>query len=587
MNTTTLEARVWKAWQTIVDAGPDPAWISVASREQLSAQVEALRQRSPADCPLYGLTFAVKDNIDVAGWSTTAACPGFAHTAQASAVVVDRLIGAGAILLGKTNLDQFATGLVGTRSPFGAVPNTFSPAHVSGGSSSGSASVVARGLVDFALGTDTAGSGRIPAGFNNLVGLKPTPGIVPTDGVLPACRTLDCVSVFTLTAADAARIFDVIGSNGEQTGASASFHPRAPLTLDFGQTPRIGVPAKPWFASKDYEQCFAGAIEQARQLGGGELASFDLEPMQEVARLLYEGPWVAERYAIAGEMIEKGVHGLDPVVAQVIGSARRFSAVDTFRALYRVREIAATLEPLWQRFEVLMVPTAPTLPTLAAVAAEPVLRNSELGFYTNFVNLLGWAAIAMPSGLTTTGLPFGVTFIGPAGSDRALLALARRWQEGVELAPGFALGRSMIPEAASAVHRPRTDTTRVAVVGAHLRGMPLHHQLVSAGAALLRTTTTTPRYTLHALADSQPPKPGLARTADGSGHRIEVEVYEVPTSRLGAFVAMIPPPLGLGNIELDDGDWVKGFICEPWALDSATDISAYGGWRAWIASRPQ
>jgi allophanate hydrolase len=584
-STSPIERRAWSAWEAIQAAGRDPAWITVANRDQLSAQLDRLRGRDPAGCPLYGLTFAVKDNIDVAGWPTTAGCPGFAHTAKVTAPVVEALQDAGAILLGKTNLDQFATGLVGTRSPYGAVPNAFSPIHVSGGSSSGSASVVARGLVDFALGTDTAGSGRVPAGFNNLVGLKPTPGSVSAEGVLPACRTLDCVSVFALTPADAGRVYAVIGADARAGQVAARFHPRASLRLDFGPSPRLGAPASPWFCGPDYQDCFDEALGHARQLPGASLSDFDLGPLLEVARLLYDGPWVAERHAIVGDMIERGIAGIDPVVARVIRAAQRFSAADTFRAMYRVREIAAGVERLWERFDALMVPTAPGLPTLEAVAADPVLRNSELGHYTNFVNLLGWAAIAVPSGFTRDGLPFGVTFIGPAGSDLALLDLARRWQQGLDLP----LGRRLEAGDRLADRLPpggiTSGITRVAVVGAHLRGMPLHHQLVSAGAALHRTTTTSPRYRLFALADSVPAKPGLSRVADEQGHRIEVEVYQVPTDRLGAFVSAIPPPLGLGNIELDDGEWVKGFICEPWALASAQDISLHGGWRAWLASK--
>ncbi|MCM5569791.1 allophanate hydrolase [Burkholderiaceae bacterium FT117] len=581
--------RIRARWQAILALkqapGGDPAWIHVATPEQIDAQLEALASRDPANCPLYGISFAVKDNIDVAGWPTTAACPGFAHVAERTAEVVRALLEAGAILLGKTNLDQFATGLVGTRSPYGAVPNAFSPDHVSGGSSSGSASVVARGLVHFSLGTDTAGSGRVPAGFNNLVGLKPTPGLVSNEGVLPACRTLDCVSVFALTADDAALVFEQIEGNERTLAATPRFHPPVVPRLDFGPAPRLGVPDAPVFGSEAWREAFGESVARASGLGL-PVSQFEMAPLSEVARLLYEGPWVVERRIVAGDAIVRGADGIDPVVAKVISAGGAYTAADAFSALYRVREIGASLAGLWDRFDALMVPTAPGLPTIAAVAAEPIARNSELGFYTNFVNLLGWSAVAVPAGFTPDGLPFGVTFIGPGGADRALLALAARWQRAL----GLPLGRRLAPIPAapdeappSAAPAPR-GTVRLAVVGAHLRGMPLHWQLVEAGAAFVAETATSARYRLYALAGTEPAKPGLVRTAEG-GVPIALELYDVPLGRFGAFVAQVPPPLGIGNVELADGSWVKGFVCEPWALAAASDISAHGGWRAWLAAR--
>lgn len=582
-----IARQVRARWQAIVALkeapGGDPAWIHVASPAQLDEQLAALAGRDPARCPLYGISFAVKDNIDVAGWPTTAACPGFAHVAGRTADVVAALIEAGAILLGKTNLDQFATGLVGTRSPYGAVPNTFSPDHVSGGSSSGSASVVARGLVHFSLGTDTAGSGRVPAGFNNLVGLKPTPGIVSNEGVLPACRTLDCVSVFALTADDAALVLEQIAADARTLEAAPRFHPPASPRYGFGPAPRLGVPDAPFFGSDAYRRAFGDSVAHAEGLGL-PVSAFEMAPLSEVARLLYEGPWVVERQIVAGDAIARGIAGIDPVVAKVISAGSRYSAADAFSALYRVREIGASLAGIWDRFDALMVPTAPGLPTMADVAAEPVLRNSELGFYTNFVNLLGWSAVAVPAGITDEGLPFGVTFIGPGGSDRALLTLAQAWQRSL----GLPLGRRLAPLPAAPAEgttppAPR-DSVRLAVVGAHLRGMPLHGQLVEAGAAFRAETTTSDRYRLYALAGTEPAKPGLVRTAEG-GVPIALELYDVPVERFGSFVAQVPPPLGIGNVELADGSWVKGFVCEPWALASAADISAHGGWRAWLAGR--
>jgi len=557
----------------------DPAWISLASASQLETQLAVLAQRNPADCPLYGVPFAVKDNIDVAGWTTTAACPEFAYIATETAHVVARLMHAGAVLLGKTNLDQFATGLVGTRSPYGAVPNTFSALHISGGSSSGSASVVARGLVAFALGTDTAGSGRVPAGFNNLVGLKPTPGLVSTAGVVPACRSLDCVSLLTLTAADAATLLPVVGGHGALSPAEPRFNHPPPPRYALPAQPRVGIPQAPFFVNADYRALYAEACGWLRKLQCTQ-GPFDLAPFAEVAALLYQGPWTAERYAIAGTLIDKGGAGIDPVVAEVIGVGRNYSAVDAFNALYRVRELEAQTRHVWDEFDVLMVPTAPNLPTFADVAAAPVARNSELGSYTNFVNLLGLSAVAVPFGFTPDGLPFGVTFIARGGCDWALAEFAAAWQQSLALPLGAKL--RPLQDADTRITATPPGAIPLAVVGAHLAGMPLHHQLTERGARLRACTTTAPNYRLYALKGTQPPKPGLARAAQGAA--IAVEVYDLPAETVGSFLAGIPAPLGLGEIELADGSRVNGFICEPCALADAEDITVWGGWRNYLES---
>jgi len=571
-------ARIWAA-------GPDPAWISLATTAQVEAQLAWIEARPDAHLPLRGVPFAVKDNIDVAGWTTTAACPAFAYTARSTARVVERLLAAGAVLLGKTNLDQFATGLVGTRSPYGAVPNAFDPAYISGGSSAGSASVVARGLVAFALGTDTAGSGRVPAGFNNLVGMKPTPGRVSNDGVLPACRSLDCVSVFALLAGDAARILALIEHAPGEADAEARFHPAVgDGPAHFPAAPRIGCPAAPeFYGDAAYAAAFDAACARLQALGA-LVERIDLAPFREVARLLYEGPYVAERYTVLGALLESHPECIDPAVRTVVGSARRFSAADAFRAEYRRRELEVPTRQVWQRCDMLMVPTAPTLPTLAAVAAEPLLRNQELGYYTNFVNFLGLAAVAVPAGFTAAGLPFGVTFMAPGGSDAALLAWAAQWQASLALPLGHHLGP--YPGATPTLAGPRAaPRLRLAVVGAHLAGLPLHHQLQERGAQAVRRCRTAPRYRLYALpaVPGGVAKPALARDP-ARGLPIEVEVYDIASTEIGAFLAQIPPPLGLGSIELDDGSWVHGFICEPWALTDAPDISVHGGWRAYLAA---
>ena len=578
----------------------DPVWISRASVAMLQAQLARLEGQSPDTLPLFGIPFAVKDNIDVAGLPTTAACPAFAFKPERSATAVQRLMDAGAICVGKTNLDQFATGLVGARSPYGAPSSTFGGTHVSGGSSSGSAVAVARGEVPFSLGTDTAGSGRVPAGFNNLVGLKPTPGLVPTTGVLPACQTLDCVSVFALTVADAARVLAVL--EGPEAGAPV-FNAVVPQPPRWpSQRPlRVGVPAVPeFFGDQAYAQAFTQAMDAVQGLEDAEgrpwaveLVPIDMAPFLAVARLLYEGPWVAERYAAIRGFIERHADEMNPVVRGIVEQARRHDAASAFEGVYRLKALAAQAEPVWRDIDVLMVPTAPTHPTLADVAADPVGCNARLGTYTNFVNLLGMAALALPASLLPSGLPFGITLIAPGGCDAALADLGACWQRSVAmgLPLGHHLGQARDADLALAgtTLQPRAEPVMLlAVVGAHLQGMPLHGQLVERRARLVEATTTSPHYRLHALPGTVPPKPGLARVtaqAAGAGQPIALEVYAVPLSTVGSFLALIPPPLGLGSVELADGRWVKGFICEPAGLDGAEDISHFGGWRAYIAHR--
>ena len=571
----------------------DPAWIVRTSLAEIEARVvelealarecrtrEALLQRHP----LWGVPFAVKDNIDVAGWPTTAACPAFARVAEQNATVVRRLLDAGAVLMGKTNLDQFATGLVGTRSPYGKPASVYDAQRISGGSSSGSAVVVARGDVAFALGTDTAGSGRVPAGFNHLVGLKPTPGRVSTAGVLPACRSIDCVSIFALTVDDAAAVLSLIEGTDE-ADAYSHFVP-GPLALP-GKL-RIGVPLQPVLdASCGYDAGWAQAREIALGIGA-TLVPMDFAPLHAVARLLYDGPWVAERYAVVQALLDSRPEALDATVAAVIGKARGIGAVDTFRAAYVLREAQQRLQAWWQQVDVLMVPTVPRHPRFAEVEADPIGVNAQLGLYTNFVNLLGWCALAMPAAITPAGLPFGITFITAGGGDAALARLGRSWQQAAQQTPGRvgrlpASGSSTSP-ASPALPTPRTvDTLPLVVVGAHLSGLPLNSQLTERGATLREATSTAPHYRLYALPNTQPRKPGLQRVKDG-GAAIAVEVWDMPTAAIGSFLALIPPPLGLGSIELADGRHVHGFLCEAHALVGASDISHHGGWRRYLQS---
>lgn len=565
------------------ECDPHHAWIHRLDAQALRRRARDLLACNPADLPLYGIPFAIKDNIDLAGCPTTAACPAYAYTPQHSAFVVQRLLDAGAIAVGKTNLDQFATGLNGTRSPYGACRNAFDAAHVSGGSSSGSAVAVALGHVSFALGTDTAGSGRVPAAFNHLVGLKPTCGVLSAAGVVPACRSLDTVSIFALTANDAHRVFAV--AQGYDDADAFSRH-AGPHGFDFGRaaTFRLAVPspARLGQLGRGYADAWAQALAHARELGA-ELIEIDIAPFLEAARLLYDGPWVAERYQAIRAFIEAQPEALFPVTRQITLGGSAPSAADAFAASYRLRALRRECDAIWVQADAFMLPTAPQHPTIADMLAEPLRLNSDLGRFTNFMNLLDYAGIAVPAGFTEAGLPFGVTVAAPAHQDVPLLRLAARWQQALRgrAATLGATGRSL-PVDAAPLAAARSRQVRVAVCGAHLQGQPLHHQLTDRGARLVACTRTAPCYRLHALPGGGTQRPGLERVDDG-GAAIEVEVWELPEAGFGSFVAGIPAPLGIGRTQLADGTSVPGFICEPAGLADAEDITAYGGWRAWLA----
>ncbi len=578
--------------------GPEAAWIYLASDDDFGRQLEALEaqvaglaglstiEQVLARFPLYGVPYAVKDNIDIEGVPTTAGCPAFTRIARSSAAAVRRLQAAGAIWVGKTNLDQFATGLVGTRSPYGRPASVFSARHVSGGSSSGSAVVVASGRVAFSLGTDTAGSGRVPAAYNQIVGLKPTPGRVGASGVIPACRTLDCVSVLALSVEDAAQVLAVI-EGPDADDLYSRFRPGPADWPRIGGALRIGIPAAPRLApDREYEAPYARALAHAKALGH-TLVALDFTPLHRTAELLYAGPWVAERHSAVRSLLANSPHALDPAVRQVIMTAEHYSATDLFDAQYALRSLQRETSAIWNSVDVLLVPSAPGHPTFSDVDADPIGANSALGVYTNFVNLLGWCALAVPAGTSAAGLPFGVTFIAPACHDAALVRLGQAWQSSLGLTLG-ATGTRMA-QAPHAAFRLRTPAVReslhLAVVGAHLSGMPLNGQLTERDARLVEKTRTAARYRLHALPGSMPPKPGLVRVADG-GCAIELEVWEMPASRVGSFLALIAPPLALGSVELDDGRWVHGFLCETHAVAQAADVSEYGGWRAYMQQVP-
>jgi allophanate hydrolase len=536
-------------------------------------------QRS-AGGPLAGLRFAVKDNMDVAGLPTTAACPAFAHVAPVDAKVVQRLLDAGALLVGKTNLDQFACGLNGTRSPFGAVPNAFDPAYVSGGSSSGSAYVVATGQVDFALGTDTAGSGRVPAGLNNIVGLKPTKGLISTTGVVPAAQSVDCVSIFAGDAGLAARVLAVaMGYDAADPYSRDLALADRPLPVPF----RFGVPAAPQFYGDTLAQAeFAAAVSHMQTLGGTPV-TIDFTPLAEAAALLYDSAMVAERYAAIRPFFDAHADEVLEPVRSILARGKAYSAADLVAAQTRLRALGQQAASLWQGLDVLLVPTAPTHYTIAAMQADPVALNRNLGEFTNFVNLLDYAAIAVPSAIRADGLPFGVTLIGPCGSDWQLAALGQRYHQATGLSQG-ATGKAL-PRAEPIAGLQGAQRVRVAVVGAHLSGMPLNRQLTERQATHISDTHTAACYRLYALPGTVPPKPGLLRVAPDAGAAIAVEVWEMPASAFGSFVALIPAPLCVGTLALADGSQVQGFLCESHAVSGARDITALGGWRAYMATQ--
>jgi allophanate hydrolase len=578
---------------------PGPVWIRLLDESELAPYLARLESADPASLPLYGIPFAIKDNIDLAGIPTTAACPDFAYVPARSAFAVERLIAAGAIPIGKTNLDQFATGLVGTRSPHGATPNAFDPEYIAGGSSSGSAVAVASGLASFALGTDTAGSGRVPAAFNNLVGIKPTRGLISCTGVVPACRTLDCVTVFALDLADARSALAVaVGFDPEDPYSRAAPAPaQAPESAGEGGAFRFGVPRSPqFFGDGASESMFAATVQRLRALGG-TLVPLDFDPFEETARLLYEGPWVAERYAAIQGFIESRPQALLDVTRAIVEPAGQARAVDAFKAQYRLAALKRRADAALEGLDFALTPTAPTIYRIAEIQADPIALNSRLGTYTNFMNLLDLAAVAVPAGFRPDGLPFGVTLFGPAFSDARLAGFAERLHRAQGLTLG-ATGRPMArspagepvpappesaPQAACQAASRAGAILNLAVCGAHLSGLPLNHQLTARGARLVRATRTAPSYRLYALPGGPPHRPGLIRQLEG-GAAIELEVWSVPLDQVGSFLAGIPAPLGLGTLELEDGTWEKGFICEGHAAQGARDITSLGGWRAFLAA---
>ncbi len=563
-------------------ASDDPAiFITLASPEALRAAATDLLAKvpEPNSLPLWGIPFAVKDNIDVAGLPTTAACPAFAYHPQADATVVARLKAAGAIVIGKTNLDQFATGLNGTRSPYGAPRSVFDRAYVSGGSSSGSAVAVAAGLANFSLGTDTAGSGRVPAAFNNLVGIKPTPGLVPNVGIVPACRSVDVVTVFAATVGDGIAVRRIM----------EGYDARDPFSRDATQAtlpsarPRVGVlegAEREFYGNSQVETLYDAAIDRARSLGA-EIVPFDYAPFRQAAELLYNGPWVAERLAAVKDFLASNASDFNPTVRAIIEGAKGYDAVAAFEGKYRLEALRQKTKVEWEKVDFLMLPTSPTTYTVEEMQADPIVRNSHFGRYTNFANLLDCAAIAVPAGFDADGhLPAGVMLVGPAFTDDALAPFADAMHRAAK--SGMGKDRMAALPDNSRVTPMAADMVPIVVVGAHLTDMPLNHELTGKGGYRMKTGRTDGSYRLFALSGTVPPKPGLVRDPGFAGKGIEIEVWALPPAAFAHFVQNIPAPLGIGKILLEDGSHVSGFLCESHAVADARDITEFGGWRNFI-----
>ena len=564
-----------------IRAHADPA-IFIALREEADVLAEARELARAADntLALYGIPVVVKDNIDVKGLPTSAGCPAYTYRPGNDATAVARLRAAGALVLGKTNLDQFATGLVGVRTPYGIPRNLFDAKLIPGGSSSGSAVAVGAGLVPLALGTDTAGSGRVPAAFSNIVGLKPSRGLVSAAGVVPACRTLDCVSILALTVDDA---MTALGALAGADPADPFSHPHPVHAA--GPMPdgvRLGAPIpgqRLFFGDRASEAAYQEALASFAGLGA-RIVEIDIEPFYAAARLLYEGPWVAERYLTARALIASSPESLHPVTRQIILAGAHGTAADAFAAFYQLADLRRVRDRVFSALDALVLPTAPTIYTIEQVLADPIGLNSRLGTYTNFVNLLDMCGLAVPAAMRADGTPFGVTLLAPAGEEAALAAIGREYHRASKLPLG-ALGHPQPPLVRLAA--PGPAEIQLAVVGAHLSGMPLNGELRAAGARLIERAATAPHYRLYALAGARPPKPGLLRVKNGAGAAVEVEIWALSETAFGRFVAAVPPPLSIGTLELGDGRTVKGFLVEAEAIAGARDISSFGGWRAFMA----
>ncbi|RTL49600.1 MAG: allophanate hydrolase [Bradyrhizobiaceae bacterium] len=563
----------------------DPAvFISLRDEAEAIAEAEALSSKEgAAQLPLFGVPVAVKDNIDVAGLPTTAACPAFSYMPAQDAVSVRRLRAAGAIVIGKTNLDQFATGLVGVRSPYGIPRNPIRADLIPGGSSSGSAVAVAAGLVPLSLGTDTAGSGRVPAMLNNIVGLKPSLGLISTSGVLPACRTLDCVSIFSLNVDDAVIALQAMAAFDETDPYSR----RRPFGAVGGlpQGLRLGVPRAgqlKFYGDTKAAEGYDAALKRFIALGAKPV-EFDIEPFYELALLLYNGPWVAERYLVIRDLLKKDPDAVHPVTRDITLKGEPMTAADAFAAFYKLQAMRRVSENVFAQFDAMLLPTAPSAYTVDEVLENPVELNSRNGTYTNFVNFLDLSALALPVSMRSDGIPFGITLVGKGGDDALLASIGRVFHAGSNLAAGAL--KVPVPSPAAPSPFVKEGEVALAVVGAHLSGMTLNSELRELGGRLLEVTDTAPDYRLYALNGTVPPKPGLLRVGEGKGASIAVETWALSTEAFGAFVEGIPSPLSIGTVRLAGGATVKGFLVEALAVEGSHDISHFGGWRAYMEAQ--
>jgi allophanate hydrolase len=580
--TMTPAQTVARSYARIRDYNDPAVFISLRAEKDALAEAEALANKDAAQLPLLGVPVAVKDNIDAQGMPTTAACPAFSYSPAHDSTAVAKLRAAGAIIIGKTNLDQFATGLVGVRSPYGIPVNPIRSDLIPGGSSSGSSVAVSVGLVPLALGTDTAGSGRVPAMLNNIVGLKPSLGLISTAGLVPACRTLDCISVFSLTVDDAMTALQVMAGSDSADPFSRN-RPLAEVTA-FPANLRLGIPRNGqliFFGDKASEKAYGDALQRWTALGA-TLVEFDLEPFYETARLLYEGPWVAERYLVIRNLLASSPDSIHPVTREITAAGARLTAADTFAALYRLQALRRVADRAFTRLDAIVLPTAPTAYSTAQVLANPVELNSRLGTYTNFVNLLDLCGLALPAAMRPDGIPFGITLLAPAGHDAQLASIGRVFHADTKLKMGSKCLTQ--PPLAALPSGVSDNEIAIAVVGAHLSGMALNGELKTLGGRLIEEAATAPDYTLYALSTT-PPKPGMLRVEAGKGSSIELELWALSAAAFGKFVAAIPPPLSIGTIRLADGRDVKGFIVEPSAVNGARDISSFGGWRAFMAEK--
>lgn len=563
-----------------LDTVNDPGiFIHLRDRESLRAEAKALGAYDESQ-PLWGIPFAAKDNIDVAGIETTAACPAYAYTPDADAFVIANLRGAGALMIGKTNLDQFATGLVGVRTPYGAPLNAVDPKIVPGGSSGGSGVIVGHGIVTFSLGTDTAGSGRVPAALNNIVGLKPTLGALSASGVVPACRSIETISIFALTVEDAYDAF-AVARGFDAADAYSKPLPHAPLAQPTKQL-RVGVPnaATIEFLGDTIQQAAFERDVALLEASGAVIEYIDFEPLYAVARMLYEGAWVAERYTVIEDLLKTNPDAIHPVTRQIITHAESMSAADAFRGIYRLADLKRAAEPMLADLDILCVPTIPTFYSVADLEADPVTPNSNNGTYTNFVNLLDMCGIAVPTAPRSDGRPGSVTLLAGAGQDALVAAVARGFE--ADCARNMGATAHPIP-APAALPNAVSDHIELAVCGAHMTDLPLNWQLTNLGATFVRKAQTTPDYKFYALAGGLPARPGLVRSEGAGTGAIAVEVWSLPKTAFGTFMAGIPAPLGIGTVSLADGAAVKGFICEASGIAGATDITELGDWRTFLA----